>query len=203
MTDTNTNIDLNDSITLAWKESQRKLYFCAYSVVRNFPEPADAARDIVADAFVKAARGEWRDEGASLYTFLYSCTRNGALDHIRRHEQARRIRGSKGENIAPCADNTDGPNGSTAESNWQPSDVTPRPFPSPESVYMRKERAGLIRDALAQCSGREQAVFELCRFDGLSTVAAADLLGVSQPTAYRALAAATASVQAHVEFMTC
>ena len=58
MTSTNisNDLDLNAQITAAWKENHRKLYFCAYSVVRNFPEPADAARDIVTDAFIKAVR---------------------------------------------------------------------------------------------------------------------------------------------------
>ena len=201
MTATTSN-DLREQLATCYKENHRKLYFCAYAVVRNFPEPADAARDMMAQAFCKALDGSWRGE-SSLYTFLYTCTRNLALDHIRRHEQALRIRGSKGENIAPCADSTDGPNGSTAESRWQPSDVTPRPFPSPEGVFLRKETRGLINEALAMCSGREQAVFELCKFDGMSTVVAADTLGVSQPTAHRALAAATAKVAAHVQAMTC
>ena len=200
----NTSNDLNVKIEAAYKENYRKLYFAAYQIVRNFPEPSDAARDIVSNAFMKALKGAYRgDNGASLYTFLYAVTRNGALEYIARHEQAKRIRGSNGENVAPCVDNTEGPNGGTTESRWLPSDITPRPFGCPERTFLNKEGRELVREALTLCTGREQAVFELCRFDGLTTSSAADLLNVSQPTAHRALASATMTVTSYVADMTC
>ena len=190
-------------ITSTFKAHQRQLYFAAYKVCRDFPEPADAARDIVADAFVKACRGSWGEQ-SSLYTWLFRAVINGALDHIRRHEQVKRIRGAKGENVAPCADTTgEGANGATAESSWVPSDVTPKGDIGPERHFFRKERRRLVNEALAMCSPREQAVWECCRFDGLSTVGAADVLGLTQPTAYRALSSATDKVRAHVAAMTC
>ena len=194
-----TPTDLRDQLAACYKENHRKLYFCAYSVVRNFPEPADAARDMVSAAFCKALRGDWRGD-SSLYTFLYTVTRNLALDHIRRHENALRIRCSKGGNVAPVADATEGVSGRTAESRWLPSDVTPRAYLSPEQVYFRKERIRLVREALATlCSPREQAVWELCKLDGHTTTSAADLVGVSQPTAHRALASASTKVASFVE----
>ena len=196
--------DLQTTIATSYKVDFRKLYFCAYSVVRNFPEPADAARDIVNDAYIKALDGLWRGESA-LYTFLFSCTRNLALDHIRRHEQSKRIRDRKGGNVAPVADRCDdGINSVTAESKWGVSDVTPRPFIGPEVAYLNKERRALVREALANhCTPREALAWELCKLDGLTTTAAADMMNVSQPTAHRALNGALVAIRAHVAAMTC
>jgi RNA polymerase sigma factor (sigma-70 family) len=199
-----TNIDLQNAIADSYKEDFRKLYFLAYSVCRNFPEPADAARDMVNDAYIKALQGAWRAD-STLYTFLYSCTRNLALDHIRRHEQSKRIRDSKGGNVAPVADRCDdGINSVTAESRWGVSDVTPRPFTGPERAYLNKERRELVREALADhCTPREALAWELCKLDGLTTTAAADMMNVSQPTAHRALNGALVAIRAHVAAMTC
>ena len=197
-----TPTDIRQQLAICYKDNARKLYFCAYSVVRNFPEPADAARDIVAESFCKALRGEWRGD-SSLYTFLFSCTRNLALDYIRRHENAKRIRCSRGGNVGPVADVADGMTPRTAESRWQPSDVTPRPYVGPERAYMIKERRQLVRFALDNlCTAREATVWELCKLDGQTTTAAADVIGVSQPTAYRALSLANNKIADHITAMT-
>ena len=187
--------NINDKLGKVFKSHNRQLYFTAYKVVRNFPEPADAARDIVSGAFCKALKGEWRGD-SSLYTFLFSCVKNAALDHIRLHEQALRIRGSKGENVAPCADNSDGISGRTAESRWLPSDVTPTGFPGPLQALLRKERRRLVMQGLdILCTDRERAVWEMCKLDGLTTTAAGEQIGVSQPTAHRALNSAMLKIR--------
>ena len=185
--------DLQTIIADTYKNDFRRLYFAAYKVVRNLPEPADVARDIVNDAFVKACAGACRFEnGASLYTFLYSTVGNAAIDTIRRHENSKRTRSRSAEVCTVAA----------TESRWQASDVTPRPFTGPERAFMNKERRELVRAALAlHCTAREVAVWEACKLDGLTTTAAADLLGVSQPTAYRALATATEKVGTYVAKM--
>ena len=88
------------------------------------------------------------------------------------------------------------------ESKWQASDVTPRPFTGPERAFLNKERRELVRAALAlHCTAREVAVWEACKLDGLTTTAAANLLGVSQPTAHRALATASDKVGTYVARM--
>ena len=203
MTDTQTANDLREALSTCWKTHQRRLYFCAYSVLRDFPEPAENARDIVADAFCKALRGGWRDDGASLYTFLYTCTRNGALDRIRSHDQSKRKRGPKGGNVAPCTDVSEGgENASTSESKWLPSHVTPRPFVGPEQAYLRKEARELVREALGFCTPRQAWAFEATRFAGQTTGQTAREMGVSQPTASRLVAAAQAVINNHLAEMT-
>jgi RNA polymerase sigma factor (sigma-70 family) len=186
--------DLQAIIADSYKNDFRRLYFCAYQVCRNLPDAADSARDMVNDAYIKALRGDWRGD-STLYTFLFSCTRNGALDYIRRHENSRRLRSrsATGPEAVPHT-----------ESRWQASDVTPRPFACPERSYLSKERRELVKAALAQfCTPREAAVWELCKLDGMTTTDAAEVAGVSQPTAHRALAAATSKISAHIDAMTC
>jgi len=203
MTDSTT--DLQTLVADSYKDDFRRLYFCAYSVVRNFPEPADNARDIVNDAYIQALRGKYTPvEGCTFYTWVYGVCKNLALNHIARHEQAKRIRDSKGGNVAPCADPTEGSVGATAESKWQPSDITPRGFTCPERAFLNKERRELVRQALARhCNPRQVMAWELCKLDGLTTTAAADMMAVSQPTAHRALNAALCAIRAHVAEMTC
>ena len=200
-----TTLDLQTLVATSYADDFRRLYFCAYAVVRNFPEPADAARDIVNDAYIQALRGKYTPvEGCTFYTWVYGVCKNLALNHIARHEQAKRIRDSKGGNVAPCADPTEGNIGATAESKWQPSDITPRPFTCPERVYLNKERRELVREALAlHCNPREVMAWELCKLDGLTTSAAAEMMDVSQPTAHRALNAALCAIRSHVAAMTC
>jgi RNA polymerase sigma factor (sigma-70 family) len=204
MTTTQTDNDLRSALTTCWKDNHRKLYFCAYSVLRDFPEPAEAARDIVSDAFVKALQGGWRDDGANLYTFLYTVTRNTALDRIRSHDQSRRMRGGSGQNVAPCADAQPSVPGSAAcaESKWLPSHITPRPFPGPEAVYMRKERRGLVKEALEFLTPRQEHAWTASRFSGLTTGQVAIELATSQPTASRLIAAAQGVIDRHVAAMT-
>ena len=45
--------------------------------------------------------------------------------------------------------------------------------------------------------------WELCKLDGLTTTAAAEMMNVSQPTAHRALNAALVAIREHVAAMTC
>jgi RNA polymerase sigma factor (sigma-70 family) len=190
------------TISNTYKTHGKRLYFAAYKICRDFPEPADAARDCVADAFVKACQGAWRGE-ASLYTFLFKTTCHLALNHIKAAEQSKRIRGASGENVAPCADGDPEGRASVSESNWQPSDVTPKGDCGPERHYLRKETRELINEALkGLCSNREQAVFACCRFDGMTTAACGDTLGIPQATAWRALSSATDKVAGYVQAMT-
>ena len=186
--------DLKATIATTYKNDFRRLYFCAYKVVRNLPDASEVARDIVNDAFVKACAGAFTGaNGASLYTFLYSTVGNASIDTIRRHENSRRVR-SRLASSPSAVERT--------ESMWQASDVTPRPFTGPERAFLNKERRELVRAALAlHCTAREVAVWEACKLDGLTTTAAADLLGVSQPTAHRALAGATEKVGTYVASM--
>ena len=188
--------DLQNAIAVSYKDDFRRLYFCAYQICRNLPDAADAARDIVTDAYVKACKGLHRgDEGATLYTFLYRTVAHASIDHIRRHENSRRIR-SKLAGDAPAVERV--------ESKWQASDVTPRPFTCPERAFMSKERRELVRDALAlHCNPRQVMAWELCKLDGLTTTAAAEMMDVSQPTAHRALNAALVAIRGHVAEMTC
>ena len=178
--------DLQTIIADSFKNDFRRLYFNAYSVTRSLPEGADAARDIVTDAYVQAMKSYTPQAGATLYTWLYRVVANRSLNHIKAHKNSRRSVN------APAV----------VESKWQASDVTPRPFTGPERAFLNKERRELVKAALADlCTAREVAVWEACKLDGLTTTAAADLLGVSQPTAHRALATATEKVGTYVARM--
>lgn len=185
------------AFTAIFETHHRRLYFAAYKVVRDCAEPASTARDIVADAFTKAwaNRSDFRGE-SGLYTFLFKCTVNGALDHIKAHAQAKR------SHKAPSDDAASGLQAVAAESTWLPSDVTPRGFGNPEQAFLRKERAALVAAALARCAPREVEAFNLIRVEGHSSVQAAKLMGMSQPTCYRALKAADGAVSSHLRAMT-
>ena len=142
--------DLQTIIADTYKNDFRRLYFAAYKVVRNLPEPADVARDIVNDAFVKACAGACRFEnGASLYTFLYSTVGNAAIDTIRRHENSRRVR-SRLASSPSAVERT--------ESKWQASDVTPRGFICPERAYFAKERMESTAAKLAAMGPKGEAL---------------------------------------------
>lgn len=188
----------SDPFATAWADYHRRLYFAAYKIVRNCAEPADTARDMVVDAFVKALdkRSEFRGD-SSLYTFLYRVVCHAALDHIKAHAQSKRsdeavASDHAGSEVQPIA----------AESTWVPSDVTPRGFGNPEQAFLRKERAELISEALDRLNDRQRRAWELVRLEGHNSVKAAAILGVSQPTAYRALSAADTAVNTHVHAMT-
>ena len=141
--------DLQTIIADTYKNDFRRLYFAAYKVVRNLPEPADVARDIVNDAFVKACAGACRFEnGASLYTFLYSTVGNAAIDTIRRHENSKRTRSRSAEVCTVAA----------TESKWQASDVTPRGFICPERAYFAKERMESTAAKLAAMGPKGEAL---------------------------------------------
>ena len=191
-----TNNDLKATIATTYKNDFRRLYFCAYKVCRNLPDASEVARDIVNDAFVKACSGAYTGaNGASLYTFLYGVVGNASIDTIRRHENSRRVR-SRLASSPSAVERT--------ESMWQASDVTPRPFTGPERAYLNLERRELVKAALSQhCTSREVAVWQACKLDGMTTTAAADMLGLTQPTTYRAMTSATAKVSAYVAEMTC
>ena len=141
--------DLQTIIADTYKNDFRRLYFAAYKVVRNLPEPADVARDIVNDAFVKACAGACRFEnGASLYTFLYAAVGNAAIDTIRRHENSKRTRSRSAEVCTVAA----------TESKWQASDVTPRGFICPERAYFAKERMESTAAKLAAMGPKGEAL---------------------------------------------
>mgnify|MGYP003143639362 FL=1 len=189
-------LSTEQAFTRVFESHHRRLYFAAYKVVRDCAEPASTARDIVADAFTKAwaGREDFRAE-SGLYTFLFRCTVNGALDHIKAYAQAKR------SHKAPSDDAASGLQAVAAESTWLPSDVTPRGFGNPEQAFLRKERAALVADALATLPARERDAWQLVRVDGLSSVKAAAAMGMSQPTCYRAVKAADAAVKSHLSAM--
>ena len=185
---TNPTTDLHNLISNSYKSDYRKLYFTAYAILKNTNEGADAASDAVTDAYCQALQGKFdADKGATLYTWLFRVVTNGALNHLKSHAVSRRS----------SAQVTDVP-----ESTWQASDVVPRAFVGPERAYLNKENRALINAALLTCSGREVLAFELCKFDGMTTTAAAEVMGVSQPTAHRALNSAQAIIRNHVAKMT-
>jgi RNA polymerase sigma-70 factor (ECF subfamily) len=134
--------DLQTIIADSFKNDFRRLYFNAYSVTRSLPEGADAARDIVTDAYVQAMKSYTPQAGATLYTWLYRVVTNRSLNHIKAHKNSRR-------SVYPPA---------VVESKWQASDVTPRPFTGPERAYFAKERMENTAAKLAAMGPKGEAL---------------------------------------------
>jgi RNA polymerase sigma-70 factor (ECF subfamily) len=76
--------------------------------------------------------------------------------------------------------------------------VLTAPDPSPGGAARVRERAGLVRDALAALGPDDRRVIELRTFEGLSTREAADLIGITPEAASKRLVRALERLRAEL-----
>ena len=152
-------IDIRAAVALAYKHHHRQLYFCAYKILKD----GEAARDCVADAYCKALAREQFEGGSSLYTYLYTVTKNNALDAVRSHRVKMR------SNAAPA----------DVESRWIPADIVPRPYPGPLQALLIKERAELARRTIGRMSAAKRDALLLHVVDGWKYKEIAECEGVA------------------------
>jgi RNA polymerase sigma-70 factor (ECF subfamily) len=126
----------------------------------------DSARDVVQETFIKLARGEMRNagghgrngsdgaeaSGSHLESWLFTVTRNGALDHIRKHSR-----------IIPMT---------------LPDD-RPCTAPGPAATLEQRETADSIFDLLDALSPNQREVIRLKFQNDLSYREIADLTKLS------------------------
>jgi len=144
---TNNTNDIRSQLANAYKDHHRKLYFCAYKITRD----AEEARNCVAEAYCKALARDQFNGDSQLYTYLWTCVKNNALDHVRSHKV--KLRSS----AAPA----------DVESRWVPADIVPRPYPGPLHALLMKERAELARKTLGSMKGAQRDALIAHAVDGL------------------------------------
>lgn len=180
--------------------NRRLLFKVAHKYCEGLPGAALAAKDCVNDATEKASRTWNPDAGVSAKRFLAMQVFQHAMKLQKSKHNVNRA------SVEPHDIN---------ESEWRAGDVVPRGFANPEQIYLARERCRLVNEALeklatatvencygevkpCKASRRAAVVFELVKFDGFTTAAAGEILGVSQPSAHRALTLAVDAVQRYV-----
>ena len=175
-------------------QNRRLLYKLAAKYTANLPGGALLAKEVVNDATEKASRTWQPEAGTSAKRWLVK----QVFQHAMKFSSSKHMVNRAG--LEPCE---------IKESDWQSGDVVPRGFADPERIFLARERCRLVNEALealattsCKASRRAAAVFELVKFDGLTTAQAGSVLGISQPTASRALAVAVGAITRHVEIQT-
>ena len=197
--------ELNARIIIESAIKNRALLFkVALKHCEGLPGAALLAKDCVNDAVEKASRTWSPEGGVSAKRFLAMQVFQHAMKQ--RASKHNTMRAS----VEPC---------DIKESDWRAGDVVPRGFATPEQVYLSRERMRLVNEALeklathtvttrdgevkpCKASRRAAVVFELVKFDGMTTAAAGEVLGVSQPSAHRALTLALDAVTRYVAHQT-
>ncbi len=169
---------IRTQLAAAYKNNHRQLYFTAYKIVRD----AEAARDCVASAYCKALRSDSFKGDSSLYTYLYTVTKNKALDHVRSHRVKHRA------SVAPA----------DCESVWVPADIVPRAYPGPLQALLTKEKAQRTRHALAKMSASKRDAVLLYVVDGWKYKDIAECEGVAIGTVMSRINHARAELKAAV-----
>jgi RNA polymerase sigma-70 factor (ECF subfamily) len=115
------------------------------------------ADDLTQDAFLRicAARGSFV-AGASTLPWMYAIARNALRDHARREHVRRSYRDSHAHR------DTSGPSVGAGE-----------------STAMAREALGAVHEALMNVPVRQREAFVLLRFEGLTLVEAAEVLGTT------------------------
>ena len=169
-------IDIHSQLADAYKNYHRRLYFTAYKIVRD----AEEARNCVASAYCKALERNQFNGDSALYTYLFTVTKNNALDHQRSHKVKMR------SSAAPA----------DVESRWAPADIVPRPFPGPLQALLTKERIQLARKAIASMSDAKRDALVAHAVDGLKYREIAERDGVAIGTVMSRINHARAALNA-------
>ena len=168
--------DIRSQLADAYKNYHRRLYFTAYKITRD----AEEARNCVASAYCKALERDQFNGDSALYTYLFTVTKNNALDHVRSHKVKFR------SNAAPA----------DVESRWIPADIVPRPYPGPLQALLIKERTELARRTLGTMSAPQRDALVAHAVDGLKYREIAERDGVAIGTVMSRINLARTKLQA-------
>lgn len=177
---------MQNEIAKLYRHYNDKLNATAFAILQKstIPAPADVAADVVSEVYTKLIKNAPELSGASLYTYATRAVVNTTYNRLD-------AAGAKHRALAPVEEH--------AESTWGAADIVPRSFPNPERVYLWRERARLLNEALdLKVSDKDRAVFEAVKFDGMTQQQAADLFNLSQATAYRRLTTAVNAVSSYL-----
>jgi len=140
-----------------------------------------AAEDLLQETFMRIhrARGGF-EPGAAVVPWAYAIARNAWLDHVR----AAKVRGRG---------SADAKEGHQAP----PAEVTTGPEADSEQLLIARETASLVEAVLTRLPVAQREAFVLLRYEGMSVVEAAEVLGSTKSAvklrafrAYEALRAA-------------
>ena len=169
---------IRTQLATAYRNHHRKLYFCAFKITRD----AEEARNCVADAYAKALSREQFKGDSALFTYLWTVTKNNALDHVRSHKVKLR---SKAE---PAL----------VESRWTQSDVTPRGAGDPLQALLTKERMQRTQAALHNMKPAKRMALVMHAIDGLKYKEIAENVGAKMGTVMSRINHARAEIKAAV-----
>ncbi len=127
-----------------------KIYAVCFRTLRSRPAAEDAAQETFLRLWKNASK--WRPKGAKFETWLYRVAMNICLDQLR-----------KAKREAP------------EESAPEQADEAPRQ----DDQLFAAERRLAIDEALEALPDRQRAAINLCHYQELSNIEAADIMGVS------------------------
>ncbi len=138
------------------------------------PRPEDA-EEVVQEAFVCLweKRERWRENG-SIQALLFTLTRNGAIDTLRRRRRETPL--NEGLSLGVSA-----------------------PGPTPFETTQERELWEIAEAAVRQLPPRRQEVFRLVREGGLSYQEVSDLLGISRQTVANLMSLALANLRSDLQ----
>ncbi len=142
------------------KRYKSKIFSYLLRSVRNYED----AEDITVEVFVKVYRAlnNWQPK-AKFSTWLYKIASNLAIDYHR----------ASARNPVYLLEDEDIP-----EMRLVATDIAS----NPAALLEEKERGRIIREAVAQLSPKQKAVFLLCRYEGFSMKEASKMLGIAEGT---------------------
>lgn len=150
------------------EEALERLVEAAYPFVRRWAlvhtgDPAEAD-DLTQDVLITMIRtlDSYRG-GAAFSTWLYSVTRNAAMDRHRRVRRRQRLTEDDRTRVA----------------------LEPTPSPSPSDEVEREQLRTLLTRYLRSLPERQREVFDLVELQGMATAQAAELMGI-EPVSVRA-----------------
>lgn len=144
------------------KQHTGKIVGLAWRMVGNREE----AEDIVQEAFLRLHRSlaEFRGE-SRIGTWLYRTTTRLAIDHLRRERLKRKLFFFRQDNDAP-----------------DPVEAASDGRNDPGRDFQSQEMLLVLRKSLGKLSARQQAIFTLRHYEGLSLKEIADHLGIESGT---------------------
>ncbi len=152
----------DSAFELLVRENTGKIVGLAWRMVGNREE----AEDLAQEAFLKLYRSlaDFRGE-SRISTWLYRTTTRLAIDHLRRERIKRRLFFFRSSNDAP-----------------DPVELASDGRPDPGREFQSQEAMKALRKSLAKLSSRQQVIFTLRHYEGLSMKEIAEHLGIETGT---------------------